>query len=75
MSDVLFAVGALQADPTVGSAALLYIGLYPCVLAFQLWSAGAGIWAILRALTGFELLWRCVPSRVRLDMPRAGRPS
>lgn len=80
VSDVLFAVGALQTDPTIGAAALLYVGLYPCVLAFQLWNTGAGPWAILRALMGVELLWRCVINRARAELlttscPRVGEGS
>ena len=59
MSDLLFAVRLVQVDWFDGASALFFVSLYPSVLAFQLWSAGEGVGAVLRALTGVELYWRC----------------
>ena len=58
VSDLLFAVRLVQVDWFDGASALFCVSLYTSVLAFQLWSAGEGVGAVLRALTGVELYWR-----------------
>ena len=59
---------SFQVEWFAGAAALFYVILYPCVLAFQLWSTGEGIGAVLRALTGVEIFRRCDRARMQQQL-------
>jgi hypothetical protein len=61
ITDFVFVASVLRVDLAIASSCIMFLILFPTVLALQLYSAGHGVFGVLRALTQSELLWRYVP--------------
>lgn len=52
----------MRLTPVTGRYGIVAIVAWPIILATQQYKNGEGLYGILRALTGVELAYQCVPS-------------